>query len=200
MLFYSSAWMKDKSFQLHLDGIGPVCFHSSLRARRLGISVIPFQGVRVSVPAGMSLTRAAQAVSLRKTWIAKNLARTAEVERKCEILLRQAGPVDLQDGRQRLIFRTHKLAEKYNFSFNRIFIRRQRSRWGSCSAANNISLNIKIIYLPRELGDFIIIHELVHTKVKNHGQKFWDKLEEIVPQARILNRQLKLYSGLLFLS
>lgn len=191
--------MKNKSFQLHIEGIGPVCFRSSIRARRLSISVIPFQGVRVSVPAGMSLARAEQAVIFRKTWIAKNLARTAEIERKCEILLRQSGPVDLQDARQRLISRTNKLAEKYNFRFNRIFIRRQRTRWGSCSAANNISLNIKIIYLPNELADFIITHELVHTRVKNHGQHFWDKLEEIVPQARILNRQLKLYSGLLCL-
>jgi predicted metal-dependent hydrolase len=94
----------------------------------------------------------------------------------------------------------NQLAERYGFSFNRVFIRRQRTRWGSCSAANNISLNIKLTLLPDELRDFIIVHELVHTKVKNHGQKFWNRLEKIFPRARSLDRQLKSYSGLLFLS
>ncbi|MEA2108450.1 MAG: YgjP-like metallopeptidase domain-containing protein [Pseudomonadota bacterium] len=191
--------MKKKSFQLHLDGIGPVCFRSSLRARRLSISVIPFQGVRVSVPAGMSLTRAEQAVRTRKAWIEKHRLHIQEIEKKCRALQQQAEAVNPHEARKSLILRLNQLAERHGFSFNRISIRRQQTRWGSCSAANNISLNIKLTLLPDELRDFIIVHELVHTKVKNHGKKFWDKLEAIIPRARFLDQQLKSYSGLLFL-
>jgi len=191
--------MKRKSFQLHLEGIGLVCFCSSLRARRLSISVIPFQGVRVSVPVGMSLTRAEQAVRTRKAWIEKHRLHIQEIEKKCRALQQQTEAVNPHEARKSLISRLNQLAERDGFSFNRLFIRRQRSRWGSCSATNNISLNIKLTLLPDELRDFIIVHELVHTKVKNHGQKFWDKLEAIIPRARFLDQQLKSYSGLLFL-
>lgn len=191
--------MQKKSLHIDLAGIGPVCFRSSHRARRLSISVIPFQGVRVSVPAGMPLTRAEQAVRTRKAWIEKHRLHIQEIEKKCRALQQQTEAVNPHEARKSLILRLNKLAEKYNFSFNRISIRRQRTRWGSCSAANNISLNIKLTLLPDELRDFIIVHELVHTKVKNHGQKFWDKLEVIIPRARFLDQQLKSYSGLLFL-
>jgi predicted metal-dependent hydrolase len=191
--------MQKKPSHIDLAGIGPVCFRFSSRAKRLSISVIPFQGVRVSVPAGMSLTRAEQAVRTRKAWIEKHRLHIREIEKKCRaLLLLQAETVNPHEARKALISRLNQLAARHGFSFNRVFIRRQRTRWGSCSAANNISLNIKLTLLPDELRDFIIVHELVHTKVKNHGQKFWDKLEAIIPRARTLDQQLKSYSGLLF--
>ncbi len=191
--------MRQKSFDLHIEGIGPVCFRSSPRARRLSITVVPFQGVRVSVPIGMSLSKVEQSVRTRKTWIAKHLEQARKIEKQCQVLLRQVGTVDPVEARESLVFRLHQLAEKHGFSFKRVSIRRQRTRWGSCSASNSISLNIKLALLPDELRDFILVHELVHTKIKNHGRKFWDKLEEIIPRARMLDRQLKSYSGLLFL-
>ena len=191
--------IQKKSLYIDLDGIGPVCFRFNPRARRLSISVVPFQGVRVVVPVGMSLTRAEQAVRTRKEWIEKHRVRIQKIEEKCRNLQQQTEAIDPHEARKRLISRLEQLAEKYGFSFNRVSIRRQQTRWGSCSVSNNISLNIKLILLPVALRDFVIIHELVHTKIKNHGQKFWHKLEEIIPRARILDRELKSYSGLLFL-
>lgn len=191
--------MNDKSLNLHLEGIGPVCFRSSPRSRRLSVAVVPFQGVRVSVPVGMSLMKAEQAVRTRKIWIEKQRTRVLEIEKKCQALLRRPGAPDPGEARELLVSRLHQLAERHGFSFKRVSIRRQRTRWGSCSAANNISLNLKLSLLPDELRDFVLVHELVHTKIKNHGQKFWRKLEEIIPGARLLDRQLKAYSGLLFL-
>ena len=147
----------------------------------------------------MSLTRARLAVNTRKAWIEKHGEQIKEIERECQSMLRQTEPVDPQEAKKILIYRLNFLAEKYHFSVDRVSIRRQKTRWGSCSAANNISLNIKLVLLPAELRDFVIIHELAHTKVKNHGQKFWDKLEAIIPRSKTLNQQLKLYGGLLFL-
>ncbi|RLB65342.1 MAG: hypothetical protein DRH04_10590, partial [Deltaproteobacteria bacterium] len=95
--------MKKKSFQLHLAGIGLVSFCSSLRARRLSISVIPFQGVRVSVPIGMSLSKVEQSVRTRKTWIAKHLEQARKIEKQCQVLLRQVGTVDPVEARESLV-------------------------------------------------------------------------------------------------
>lgn len=90
-----------------------------------------------------------------------------------------------------LILRCRKLADKYGFKVNQINLRRQKSIWGSCSAKNNISLNSSLVFVNDELIDYVIFHELVHTKIKNHGVKFWSALEKLMPNARILDRELK---------
>ncbi len=90
-----------------------------------------------------------------------------------------------------LILRCRQLAELHNFSMRKIILRRQKTLWGSCSAQNNISLNANLVFLKDELIDYVILHELVHTKVKNHSRKFWDELEKVLPNSRMLNHELK---------
>lgn len=85
------------------------------------------------------------------------------------------------------------LADYNGFQYNRVFIRNNRSRWGSCSAKNNINLNLHLMRLPGELIDYVLVHELVHTRHKNHSREFWDKLESCIMDARILDRELKKY-------
>ena len=63
---------------------------------------------------------------------------------------------------------------------------------------NNINLNANLLHLPPELVDYVLLHELVHTRVKNHGKDFWDKLETVVPNARQVDRKLKDYQYCLF--
>lgn len=147
----------------------------------------------------MSLTRAEQTVRSRKLWISKHQERVQKIEKKCRELLPRPGSFDPDEARESLISRLQQLAEKHGLGYSRVAVRRQRTRWGSCSAANAISLNVKLALLPDELRDLVLVHELVHTKVKNHGRNFWQLLEKLVPGARDLDRQLKTYSGLLFL-
>ena len=66
----------------------------------------------------------------------------------------------------------------------------QRTRWGSCSPKGTLSLNWRIILLPKELGSYVIFHELAHLAQMNHSQKFWQKLEEFVPNAKAVDRKL----------
>lgn len=78
-----------------------------------------------------------------------------------------------------------KLAEfnqHYNYVYNKVFIKSQRTRWGSCSSNRNLNFNYKIIYLPREAQDYLIVHELVHLKEFNHSQRFWDLVAETIPE------------------
>ncbi len=89
--------------------------------------------------------------------------------------------------------RVFQLSKKHGFSYNIISIRNSKTRWGSCSHKNNISLSLHLMRLPDHLIDFIILHELVHTKVKNHSSKFWQELEKIVPNVKELKKELKRY-------
>ena len=92
--------------------------------------------------------------------------------------------IDKEEAREKLSERLAKLAAEHHFQYNRVSIRNQKTRWGSCSSNNNISLNMKLLHLPDQLIDYILLHELVHTRVKNHSQDFWNELETVVPNAR----------------
>ena len=93
-----------------------------------------------------------------------------------------------------LVARLTELADQYGYTYNKVFIRNQKTRWGSCSAKNNISLNIKLLLLPEDLRDFIILHELVHTKVKDHSNDFWAELLKIKPDAKVLAERVNRHS------
>jgi predicted metal-dependent hydrolase len=91
--------------------------------------------------------------------------------------------------------RLKELAQKHGFSYNKVSIRNNKRNWGSCSSRNNISLNLQMMKLPDELIDYILLHELVHTEIKNHSEKFWEKLDQPTEcRARELARQVKKYS------
>lgn len=78
----------------------------------------------------------------------------------------------------------------YNFSYKRIAIRDQRSRWGSCSSKQNLNFNYRIIFLPPELIDYIIVHELCHLAEMNHSSRFWDHVARMLPHHASLRSTL----------
>lgn len=86
------------------------------------------------------------------------------------------------------------LAEEHGFSFARSKITHSSSRWGSCSSSGTISLNIGMMNLPFELIDYVIIHELCHTRHMNHSTKFWDEVAKFDPHYKIHRNKLKKYS------
>lgn len=69
----------------------------------------------------------------------------------------------------------------YNFEYNRVVIRRQKTRWGSCSAKKHLNFNYKLYFLPLELCDYVIVHELCHLQEMNHGKNFWKLVAETIP-------------------
>ena len=89
--------------------------------------------------------------------------------------------------------RIFQLAIKYKFKFGKITIRNSKTRWGSCSHNNNLSFSLHIMRLPDHLIDLIILHELMHTKIKNHSKTFWQELEKIIPNVKEQNKELKRY-------
>lgn len=86
------------------------------------------------------------------------------------------------------------LAEEHGFSFKRTKITHASSRWGSCSSTGTISLNIGLMNLPFELIDYVIIHELCHTRHMNHSASFWREVARFDPGYKIHRAELKKYS------
>ena len=81
----------------------------------------------------------------------------------------------------------------YQFKFNRVFIRNQKSRWGSCSGKGNLSFNYKIVFLPPALADYLIVHELCHLAQMNHRPQFWQLVSQQIPDYKKLRKELKLF-------
>lgn len=89
-------------------------------------------------------------------------------------------------------------AERFGFSYQNVFIKNAKSRWGSCSHTNNINLNLHLMRLPDALCDYVILHELAHTVEKNHGPRFWKLLEKICGNSKTLDKKLKEYKISIF--
>ncbi len=90
-----------------------------------------------------------------------------------------------------VIKKIEKYNRFYNFKYNRLTIRNQVSRWGSCSQLGNLNFNYKIIFLPEKLADYIIVHELCHLKEFNHSPRFWALVAQTFPDYLQLRKDLK---------
>lgn len=82
-------------------------------------------------------------------------------------------------------------AERHGLSYEHVTVRRMRTRWGSCSSKNRISLSTALIFLPDELIEYVCLHELAHTIHKNHSPAFWHALEGFLPGAMGLRKRLR---------
>ena len=83
------------------------------------------------------------------------------------------------------------LSNELSIPFSRLTVRRQRTRWGSCSQANNISLNQNLLFLPRSITRYVLVHELCHIKQTNHGPNFWALVEQRVKNSRSMGIKIR---------
>jgi predicted metal-dependent hydrolase len=79
----------------------------------------------------------------------------------------------------------------YQFKVGRISIKNQKSRWGSCSKKGNLNFNYKIIFLPKEVADYVVVHELCHLGQFNHSKEFWKLVARTLPNYELLRKKLK---------
>lgn len=78
-----------------------------------------------------------------------------------------------------------------NLEYNRIFIRSQKTRWGSCSRLKNLSFNWRLVMAPIEVIDYLIVHEMAHIEEMNHSASFWRLVEKACPDYKAHRRWLK---------
>ena len=165
--------------------IGPVAVAVSDRARRARITISRDGAIKLVLPRQMPLKQGRKFLESGRDWIVRHLH---------QVRTEQANPpLDRSWARRLLVERLDELARRHDFKYNRAFVKNQKTLWGSCSAVNNINLNANLVRLPGELRDYVILHELVHTRHKNHGRAFWRALNRIVGNGKQLQRQLRQY-------
>ena len=124
-------------------------------------------------------------------WIKKQSEKMRQYEKEYNFTSGANDDIDKAKAKSMLTGRLKYLVEKHGFTYNRVFIRNQRTRWGSCSSKNNISLNMKLVRLPDDLVDYVILHELAHTIKRNHSKAFWAEMDKIVGNGKHLSSRLR---------
>lgn len=94
-------------------------------------------------------------------------------------------------GEKLLPQRLHDLAEQHGFSYGKVTVKRLKSRWGSCSSEKDIALNLFLMQLPWHLIDYVLLHELTHTRIMAHGKPFWNELDKYVPDLKAIRKEIK---------
>lgn len=92
--------------------------------------------------------------------------------------------------RKVILARLEYFNQFYGFSWKRVAIRNTKTRWGSCSQDKNLNFNYKLIFLPEELRDYVIVHELCHLKELHHKESFWLLVAEQLPNYKVLKNAL----------
>ena len=180
--------------------LGEVTLSQTLRARRISISVRATGAVRLSFPYGVSQKRALAFLDQKAEWIGAARERLARkqasmppqlspAEQKAHVEeLRRAAKADLPG-------RIARLSEVTGLKYEKLSIRASRTKWGSCSGRNHISLSLFLMALPEHLRDYVIIHELCHTVHHNQSPRFHALVDRLVGgREKALNRELRAFT------
>jgi predicted metal-dependent hydrolase len=181
------------------------------RSRNLRIIVHADGHVVVTAPMRAPLYLVKKFVESRSSWIEERVEnfrkKMDEKEKENEMLgipkkMSRAEQVKdykkyKESAREFVEKRIVELNKFYNFEYGKIAIRNQSTRWGSCSRKKNLNFNYKIVKLPSNLADYIIVHELCHLAHFNHSANFWELVARVVPDHKDIRRQLH-KMGLMF--
>lgn len=89
--------------------------------------------------------------------------------------------------------RLAELAEQHGFTYQSVAIKHLKTRWGSCDQSRNITLNLFLMQLPWRLIDYVLLHELTHTRVMQHGPTFWTAMSSVAPDVQALRKEIRGY-------
>lgn len=102
-----------------------------------------------------------------------------------------------KDAEKLLPMRLKDVARAKGFKYRSVRIKRLRSRWGSCSSQQDITLNYYLMQLPWRLIDYVILHELVHTAHLHHGTEFWQSMDSLLPDVKQMRKDIKAHKPVL---
>ena len=168
--------------------------------RSIGIEVDREGKVTVRAPYSCEKKRIERFLLEKKNWIRQKVKLQKEnaMKRQEKREMPEAEKKYYRNlAREVLGARTGYYARKMGVTYGRISIREQKTRWGSCSSAGNLNFNWKLVLMPPELLDYVVVHELAHRKEMNHSPRFWAIVEKELPdycnrreKLKILGRQL----------
>ena len=166
----------------------------SIRTRSIRLSVRSNGALRLTYPLFASQAMAIAFAESKAEWIFKTRERLNQRRKAMPAISRAEAKALLDSARSYLPTTLARLAKEHGFHYTSLRLSSARTRWGSCSGKNGISLSIFIMLLPEHLREFIILHELCHTRHHNHSEAFHTLLDSLVEgKEKALNRELKAY-------
>jgi predicted metal-dependent hydrolase len=163
----------------------------SLRSRSISISVTEEGKLRLSYPWRVSDAAAHSFVQKKAEWILKKVSEARSLDLTHISLTRSTGARLKKETKTLVILRLQYFNQFYGYTYNKITIRNQKSRWGSCSKKGNLNFNYKLAALPAELSDYIVVHELCHLGQFDHSKKFWELVARTIPDWKKKREELR---------
>lgn len=161
------------------------------RRKTMALQVTRDGKVVVRCPMRVSDAKAREFAESHKTWIEENYKKVQERISNKQVFTDEEIQGYRQKARNVLTEKTKWWAKKMEVDYGRIAIREQATRWGSCSAKGNLNFNWKLVLLPEELQDYVVVHELAHRREMNHSERFWKIVESELPDYLNRRRQLR---------
>lgn len=170
--------------------------------KTLALEITSFGEVRVRAPWRISEDDIFRFIEAKTSWIEKHLKKVNEDK----AILESAGTFSEEEMRKLKNLAKQIISEKVAYyarimdvTYGNISIRRQKTRWGSCSREGNLSFNVLLMMAPPEVLDYVVVHELSHRIEMNHSPRFWRRVEEVLPDYKKERKWLKEHGNKLML-
>lgn len=164
------------------------------RRTTISVQITPDQKLLVKAPAYTSIKEVEDFLREKRDWIIKQINRT-------KVTSQQAAQMGIlsdkeirklkRDAKKIIPERVEYYAKLSGITYNRIFIRLQKSRWGSCSVEGNLNFNALLALMPLEVLDSVVVHELCHRRHMDHSKAFYDEVLKIFPDYKKWDKWLK---------
>ena len=164
----------------------------SKRAKRLRMSIHPGGSLVITKPYGLPLMFVNSFIRNKAGWILIKMEYFKQFKGTKNIKNSKAHYLKYkEEARSFIVKKVKEINQYYNFNYNKISIRNQATRWGSCSQNGNLNFNYKLLFLPTKVAEYVITHEICHLKEMNHSSRFWKLVVQTIPNYKEIRKELK---------
>lgn len=165
---------------------------NSIRAKRIRISIKHTGQVILTKPFFVRESVAENFLNTKIDWISSKLKHfSGMIDLGISTMTKKDYKKNKIKALNLCIEKVNYFNQYYKYSYNKISIKNQANRWGSCSSKRNLNYNYKILFLPEDLQNYLIVHELCHLKEMNHSRAFWSLVSIMIPNHKELGHKLK---------
>ncbi|RHV64608.1 M48 family peptidase [Clostridium sp. OM02-18AC] len=185
--------------ELNVQGINQTIRILVIRSARksLGLEVRDQNTVFARIPARLLDRELKQFVEAHREWILEKTKLTAQREENRKKTpappLESLSKTDRMKIQLKIGKRVRHYCEVMGVTVGRVTVKNQKTRWGSCSAKGNVNFNYQLAFMPEELLDYVVIHELAHRRHMDHSREFWAEVEKYCPDYKKRREELKNY-------
>lgn len=169
------------------------------RRKSLSLRIAPDGSLDIRAPIGMPRREIDRFLEEKADWIATHRAQV--LRDRQQGALHAIGAEQLETlkelAREPIYESLRRFAPQMGVNYGRVTIRCQKSRWGSCSSAGNLNFNCLLALAPREVLDYVVVHELAHRLHMDHSAAFWQEVEKVLPDYRVCRDWLRQNGGAL---